>query len=63
MSKSKNKINKVESKKTEKWPKIEKGSHLTVTRFEDGTVEMIWDDEMLLKDIETAILTHKSQNP
>lgn len=36
------------------WPKIEKGSHLTVKTYEDGKVELEWDDEQLLKDVTEA---------
>ncbi len=39
------------------WPKINQGSHLTVKTFEDGSTELIWDDEALLKDVQDAILS------
>ena len=33
------------------WPKISQGTHLTVKTFEDGSTELIWDDEQLLKEV------------
>lgn len=35
--------------------RVEKGSHLTVTHFENGSVHMQWDDEALARDIRNAI--------
>jgi hypothetical protein len=37
------------------WPKINQGSHLTVKTFEDGSTELIWDDEALERDVREAI--------
>jgi type IV secretory pathway VirD2 relaxase len=37
------------------WPKINQGSHLTVKTFEDGSTELIWDDEALMRDVQEAI--------
>lgn len=37
------------------WPKIQQGTHLTVKTFEDGRVELVWDDEQLLKEVQEAI--------
>ena len=37
------------------WPKINQGTHLTVKTFEDGSTELIWDDEQLLKEVQEAI--------
>jgi hypothetical protein len=37
------------------WPKIQQGTHLTVKTFEDGSTELIWDDEQLLKEVQAAI--------
>lgn len=37
------------------WPKITKGSHLTVTTHEDGRTELEWDHDQLLKDVTDAI--------
>lgn len=36
-------------------PKVEKGSHLTVTTYPDGRTELEWDDAALLKDVRDAI--------
>lgn len=46
-------------KKTE-WPKVTVGSHLTVKTFEDGSTELVWDDEALLKDVQNAILMYNT---
>ena len=40
---------------TENWPKITKGSHITITEHQNGRVEMTWDWEQLNKDINNAI--------
>ena len=37
------------------WPKVVKGSHLTVTTHEDGKTELVWDDEQLEKDVLSAL--------
>ena len=37
------------------WPKISQGTHLTVKTFEDGSTELVWDDEQLLKEVREAI--------
>ena len=37
------------------WPKVNKGSHLTVTTYEDGSTELVWDDEALMRDVREAI--------
>ena len=49
--------------KTEQWPKVTQGSHLTVTTYEDGRTELEWDDEALLRDVRLAILTSESKIP
>ena len=36
-------------------PKIEKGSHLTVYTYSDGSTKLEWDDEALQRDVENAI--------
>jgi len=41
--------------KTESWPKVVQGSHLTVTTHEDGRTELKWDDEALQRDVNEAI--------
>lgn len=38
-----------------KFPVIEKGSHLTVYTFEDGSKKLEWDDEALMRDVRAAI--------
>ena len=38
-------------------PKVEKGSHLTVTTYPDGRTELEWDDAALLKEVQDAILS------
>jgi hypothetical protein len=45
----------LENNTNSEWPKVNKGSHLTVTTFEDGRTELIWDDEALEKDVRDAI--------
>lgn len=37
------------------YPIVTKGSHLTVTQYEDGTTELVWDDEALARDVREAI--------
>ena len=44
-----------ETKKKSEFPKVVKGSHLTVTTYENGHTELKWDDEQLLKDVREAI--------
>ncbi len=36
------------------WPKVVQGTHLTVKTFEDGSTELVWDDEQLLKEVREA---------
>lgn len=43
------------------WPKIVKGSHLTVYTFEDGSTKLEWDDEALTRDVREAISQYESQ--
>lgn len=37
------------------WPKINQGQHLTVKTFEDGSTELVWDDEALLEAVRLAL--------
>lgn len=37
------------------WPKINKGSHLTVYTYEDGSTKLEWDDEALLQEVREAL--------
>jgi hypothetical protein len=41
------------------WPKMQQGSHLTVKTFEDGSTELVWDDEQLLKEVREAIESYE----
>lgn len=38
-----------------KFPIVEKGSHLTVTTYEDGRTELEWDHDALMRDVQEAI--------
>ncbi len=38
-----------------KYPIVKKGSHLTVITHETGKVELLWDDEALLRDVRNAL--------
>ena len=38
-----------------KFPIVTKGSHLTVTTYEDGRKELVWDDAALMRDVQEAI--------
>lgn len=43
--------------KKEKFPKVVKGSHLTVTHYENGKVDMEWDWDKLSEEIRRATET------
>jgi hypothetical protein len=45
------------------WPKIQQGTHLTVKTFEDGSTELVWDDEALLSEVRNALLKAESVLP
>lgn len=49
--------------KTKVWPKVEKGTHLTVYTYEDGSTKLEWDDEALLSEVRNAILKSESNVP
>jgi hypothetical protein len=51
------------AKKIASEPKVVKGSHLTVTTHPDGSTELEWDDEALLRDVRAAILKAESIMP
>ena len=51
------------STKVQVWPKVNKGTHLTVTTFEDGSTKLEWDDEALLSEVRNAILKQESTIP
>ena len=44
------------------WPKITQGTHLTVKTYEDGRIELQWDDEQLLKEVREAIASAELAN-
>ena len=37
------------------WPKVVIGTHLSVITYENGEVELIWDDDKLLEEVRAAI--------
>lgn len=41
------------------YPIVTKGSHLTVTTYEDGSTELQWDDEALMRDVQAALASVK----
>jgi hypothetical protein len=45
--------------KTEAWPNVDKGSHLTVYTYENGSTELVWDDDALMNDVRKAIASVK----
>ena len=51
------------AKKIASEPKIVKGTHLTVTTYPDGKVELEWDDEALLREVRAALLKAESTIP
>jgi ABC-type Mn2+/Zn2+ transport system ATPase subunit len=44
----------------EVWPKVVKGSHLTVITHENGKTELEWDDDALLKDVQKALTEYEN---
>ena len=48
--------------KSQVWPKVVKGNHLTVTTHENGKTELVWDDEALLKEVRDAIMAYELDN-
>jgi YD repeat-containing protein len=48
-------------KSKEKWPRVVRGNHLTVTTHQDGSVELAWDDEALLQEVRTAIAVYDAK--
>ena len=48
-------------KSKEKWPRVVRGSHLTVTTHQDGSTELVWDDEALLQEVRTAIAVYDAK--
>lgn len=45
--------------KTEVWPNVNKGTHLTVYTYENGSTELVWDDDALMNDVRKAIASVK----
>jgi regulator of sigma D len=43
------------TEKKEVWPKVNIGTHLSVIDYEDGSHELIWDDDKLLEEVREAI--------
>lgn len=56
-------VTKKKTTKTEVWPVVNKGTHLTVYTYEDGSTKLEWDDEALLNEVRNAILKHESNIP
>ena len=50
-------------KSKESWPRVVKGSHLTVITHENGRTELEWDDEALARDVREAIAKAESKIP
>ena len=48
-------VRKKKEVKTEVWPIVDKGSHLTVYTYENGSTELVWDDDALMNDVRKAI--------
>ena len=41
------------------WPQVVQGTHLTVTTYEDGRTELVWDDEALAKEVREATMQYE----
>lgn len=52
----------VKKAKSETWPRVVKGNHLTVTTYENGKTELVWDDEALLKEVRDATMAYELAN-
>ena len=50
---------KLKNQPSDGWPKISQGTHLTVKTFEDGRIELVWDDNQLLKEVQEAIASYE----
>ena len=48
--------------KITEWPVVTKGSHLTVTTYENGRTELQWNDGQLQKDVQEAIAQYEKGN-
>ncbi len=40
-------------------PTVVKGNHLTVTTYEDGRTELVWDDEALAREVRDATMQYE----
>lgn len=47
-------------KAKEVWPKVVVGSHLTVTTYENGKTELVWDDAALTRDVQKALTDYEN---
>lgn len=45
--------------KVTEWPRVTKGTHLTVYEYEDGKTKLEWDYNQLLKEVKEAIQTYE----
>lgn len=45
------------------YPYVTIGTHLTVTEYEDGRTELVWDDGQLLKEVCEAIASVQIEKP
>jgi hypothetical protein len=54
---------KTKQKKVNSWPKIEQGTHLTVTTHENGRTELVWDWNALVSEVRAALLKAESTIP
>lgn len=56
---------KISSKKKVKeddvWPKVEKSSHFTITRHENGKVDMVFDWDQLEKEVAETIKSYQDR--
>jgi len=50
---------KTKAEPKETWPKVVKGNHLTVTTYENGRAELVWDDVALLAEVRAALASVK----
>jgi len=53
-------VRKKKEVKTKVWPIVDKGSHLTVYTYENGSTELVWDDDALMHDVRKAIASVKN---
>lgn len=51
---------KLKTAPTGNWPRINQGTHLTVTTHEDGKTELTWDWDALVSEVREACATIES---